>query len=66
MLNERAGGVLITLAHARQANRDIQAWLLTHKSVGHKTSTGLVTPCSVAGYTNGRNEKAGRAQSKTG
>ena len=50
MLDQRAGGVLITLAHARQAHRDIQAGLLTHKSVGHETSTGLVTRGSVGGY----------------
>ena len=50
MLDECAGGVLITLAHARQANRDIQAGLLTHRSFGIQTSTGLVTPRSVAGY----------------
>jgi len=50
MLNERAGGVFITLAHARQAHRDIQAGLLTHKSSIHPTSTGLVTRRRVGGY----------------
>jgi hypothetical protein len=57
MLDERAGGVLITLVHARQAHRDIQAGLLTHKSSDHRTSTELVTARSIGGYTGRRNEQ---------
>ena len=57
MLDQRAGGVLITLMHTRQAHRDIQAGLLTHRQSANLTSTGLVTTDSVGGYNAGRNGK---------